>query len=230
MKYTLLVLSVFVLFITGCKKEEPQEAVPGFRVATVKEIVNVPQYTYLRVEENGTELWMAVPRMDVAEGTVIYFSKSTEMKNFQSPGMKRTFESILFVEDATTQKPGQAAQKQEEKPMKPVLEKANVSVEKAKDGITIGELFSAPKKYEGKTVILNGQVMKANSAIMGKTWLHIQDGTSSGEDFDLTVTTTSEASVGDVLRVKGKIALNKDFGYGYAYKVLLEDAEISKAK
>ncbi|MEI7897164.1 MAG: hypothetical protein WCJ26_09020 [bacterium] len=61
---------------------------------------------------------------------------------------------------------------------------------------------------------------------MKKNWIHIQDGTEFSGKFDLTVTTDAEAAVGQTITLEGKITLNKDFGYGYAYEVLMEDATI----
>ena len=92
-------------------------------------------------------------------------------------------------------------------------------------GITIGELFSNKDSYANKTVLIKGQVTKVNRAIMGKNWVHLQDGTSGSGNYDLTITTQDEVSPGDVVTFEGKIALNKDFGAGYAYDVLMEDAK-----
>jgi hypothetical protein len=72
--------------------------------------------------------------------------------------------------------------------------------------------------------------VKFNSGIMGKNWLHVRDGTSSAADNtnDLLVTTTAPAKVGDVVTVKGVVHTDRDFGSGYAYKVLLEDAALQQ--
>ena len=105
-----------------------------------------------------------------------------------------------------------------------VTEKTTVKVDKAPGGITIGELFAKKDTYAGKTVKVKGKVIKVNPSIMKRNWLHIQDGTSSGEKYDLTVTTEGEFNVGDVVILEGKITLNKDFGFGYFYDVLMEDA------
>jgi hypothetical protein len=61
-------------------------------------------------------------------------------------------------------------------------------------------------------------------AIMGKNWIHVQDGTEAAGNYDLTVTTQGTAKVGDVVVVEGGISLNKDFGAGYKYDVIMEDA------
>ena len=71
---------------------------------------------------------------------------------------------------------------------------------------------------------MRGKVTKVNSGILGKNWVHIQDGTEAEGNFDLTVTTQETAKVGDVVVVQGKITLNKDFGSGYKYDVIMEEA------
>jgi hypothetical protein len=110
--------------------------------------------------------------------------------------------------------------------VKPVIEKKDVKVTPAAGGITIADLFSKKDKYSGKTVKIKGQVVKFNPEIMGKNWIHIQDGTESNGDFDLTVTSSSVVKVGDMITVEGKVSLDKDFGAGYFYKVIVEDAII----
>ncbi len=106
------------------------------------------------------------------------------------------------------------------------VDKANVTVDPAVGGISKATLFSDMKKYDGKTVKIKGQVTKVNSAIMGKNWVHIQDGTESDGHFDLTVTTDQSPEIGAVVTFEGTIALDKDFGYGYTYDVLMEDGTI----
>ena len=113
-------------------------------------------------------------------------------------------------------------------PQKPVIEKENMKIDSAPNGITIAQLFANPGSYSGKVVRIKGKVIKVNTGIMKHNWVHIQDGTSSGNDFDLTITTNEFVKVGDVLTFSGKISLNKDFGYGYSYKVLMEDATVQK--
>ena len=113
-------------------------------------------------------------------------------------------------------------------PQKPVIEKEDIKIDSAPEGITIAQLFSNLGYYSGRTIKIKGKATKINTGIMKHNWVHIQDGTSSGNDFDLTITTNDKANVGDVLTFEGKISLNKDFGYGYSYKVIMEDAKIVK--
>ena len=108
---------------------------------------------------------------------------------------------------------------------KVITAKADVKVEPCADCITIGKLLADKKTYAGKVVKVKGQVTKYNSGIMGKNWVHIQDGTEFEDSFDLTVTTSGTAAMGQIITFEGKISLDKDFGYGYAYSVMMEDAQ-----
>jgi hypothetical protein len=104
-------------------------------------------------------------------------------------------------------------------------EKMNVVVEPCGDCITIAKLLENKQSLSGKVIKIKGQVTKFNPAIMGKNWVHIQDGTEFQGGFDLTITTDIQVSVGETVTFEGKLALDKDFGYGYSYNVLLEDAK-----
>ena len=109
--------------------------------------------------------------------------------------------------------------------MKPAIDKKEISIEPVEGGISIGELFSNKDSYANKTVLIKGHVTKVNRGIMGSNWVHLQDGTSGSGKYDLTITTQDEVSVGDIVTFEGMIVLNKDFGSGYAYDVLMEKAK-----
>jgi hypothetical protein len=110
---------------------------------------------------------------------------------------------------------------------KPEATQNEVKVEAAEGGITIAELFANREKYNGKKVLIKGEVVKANLEIMNKNWFHIQDGTADGENFDLTITSLeNDIEVGSIVTFEGMIILNKDFGHGYSYEVLMEDAVV----
>lgn len=70
--------------------------------------------------------------------------------------------------------------------------------------------------------------MKYNAQIMGKNWIHLRDGSGSAANntHDILVTTSDPAKLGDVVNVKGIVRTEKDFGAGYAYKVLIEEATL----
>lgn len=104
--------------------------------------------------------------------------------------------------------------------------KEDLTIEKAEGGITIAELFENKKDLSGKTVKVKGKVTKVNPEIMGKNWIHLQDGTIYEGEFDLTVTSDVIPEAGSIVTIEGKVALDKDFGYGYTYPIMLEEAKI----
>ena len=106
-----------------------------------------------------------------------------------------------------------------------VTEKVDVKVEPCSECITIAKLLADKQAFAGKTIKVKGQVTKYNSGIMGKNWVHIQDGSEFNGSFDLTITTDITTSVGETITVEGKIVLDKDFGYGYFYEVLMENGK-----
>ena len=79
-------------------------------------------------------------------------------------------------------------------------------------------------------MIVRGKVVKFLPGIMGRNWMHLRDGSGSGKngDNDLTVTTSDTAAVGDIVTIKGVVHLDKDFGAGYTYAVIIEDASLVK--
>ena len=99
-------------------------------------------------------------------------------------------------------------------------------ISKLSGGNTVAEIFSNISTLKGTIVIVRGKVVKFNAQIMGKNWIHIQDGTKSGENFDLTVTSNSTAKVGNTVVISGTLAHNKDFGAGYHYFGIVENATI----
>ncbi|RZW27186.1 MAG: DNA-binding protein [Desulfobulbaceae bacterium] len=105
-------------------------------------------------------------------------------------------------------------------------------VEKAEgeNSFTVAEIFEQAKDLNGKKVRVRGQVVKFNANIMGRNWLHLQDG--SGDPMqnthDLVVTTVEELSGPNVITIEGVVAADKDFGAGYKYVVLIENSTIVK--
>jgi hypothetical protein len=241
MKPTLTAISVLsVLLLLSCQKkgDEPQEqavqptqqvqASTDLHKVVVQEVLQASAYTYLKVKENDRDYWIAIAKREIKPGETISFTGGLEMKDFQSKDLQRTFETIYFVDKIDSNEPSLPAGHPSidtTHGMKPVIEKKEISIEPAEGGITIGELYSNRDSYANKTVLIRGQVVKVNRAIMGKNWVHLQDGTSGSGSYDLTVTTQDNVNVGDVVTFEGKIVLNKDFGAGYKYDVLMEDAK-----
>lgn len=102
----------------------------------------------------------------------------------------------------------------------------DIHVEKAPNGISIADLYKNRNNYANKKVIVRGQVVKINNAIMDRNWVHIKDGTSEAGKSDLTFTTQEDVSVGDIVTFEGIVALDKEFGKGYVYPLVVENATL----
>ena len=99
-------------------------------------------------------------------------------------------------------------------------------IKKAQGGKTIAEIFAGKAKLAGQRVTVRGKVVKYNAMIMGKNWFHLRDGSGSEGNNDLTVTTASEVKVGDTVLVSGVVSADKDFGAGYKYALVIENAGV----
>lgn len=115
---------------------------------------------------------------------------------------------------------------------KPGAEVDLAGITKAEGGRTVAELFADKDKLAGQKVAVRGKVVKTNSGIMGKDWVHVRDGSGAEGSNDLTVTTTSQPlpNVGDTVLVNGTVVTNKDYGMGYSYPVMLEGAQVTIEK
>jgi len=234
MRSLFVILSILVVF-SGCVKKNKVPtaqnlANPAMHEVKVDEVIQTSQYTYLKVSDNGTENWIAVNRQEAAVGEVYYYEQALEMKNFKSKELDRTFETIYFVQ-GMSKKPIAAATEPAmgTKAVQPTLTiKEGISVAPAEGGVSIAKLYASRNDFSGKTIKMKGQVVKINEEVMGKNWIHIQDGTKDGENFDLTITTLDKVAIDEVVTFEGTITLKKDFGYGYFYELIMEDAKLVK--
>ena len=108
----------------------------------------------------------------------------------------------------------------------------DVKVPKAEgpDAQTVADIVTKRTELKNKTIRVRGKVVKYNPGILGKNWIHLRDGSGSASDNtnDVLVTTTDATKVGDVVIVKGVVHTDMDLGAGYSYKVLVEEAKLSK--
>jgi hypothetical protein len=193
-------------------------------------------YTYVRVTTGEGEVWAAGPQTAVAVGDTVSFPRGMEMRNFHSDKLDRTFERIAFVSAITVGAPtaGSAYAAPAKADPHGGISAAGAAgvdlsgIERAEGGKTVAEIFEQKDALAGKEVVLRAKVVKMNRGIMGRNWLHLRDGTRSaaGAD-DLTITSSEAAEVGSTVLVRGTVAVGKDFGFGYRYDVLVEDAAIT---
>jgi len=227
MKNFLLLVLFSMFFFAGCGEEE--KIPEGMHKIEVLESMNASSYTYMRVDEDGTEYWIAAPQMTVNEGDIFYYSKSLEMQNFSSSTLNRTFDKILFVEDISKTPGNDIGGTKGMNPHSQVMSgKQNIAIEHLKDGQTVESIYKDKESFSGKPVKVRGVVTKYNPGIMDRNWIHIQDGTGFNQYYDLIVTSTDSVEEGKTIVVEGIVNLNRDFGNGYAYEVLIEDAAIKR--
>ncbi len=190
-----------------------------------EEVLNTDKYTYVRGQENGQEVWIAVLKQEVKIGDTYLFRGGLLKKNFESKEFNRNFETLYLVSDFRAEG---AASAPAANPHANVQAGSTVEAPKnvtpAAGAIKIADLVKNLAKYDGKTVKVTGKVMKVNPMIMGRNWLHIQDG--SGKNLDLTVTTVEQIPLGETVTLEGTIAVNKDFGAGYKYDYIMEGAVV----
>jgi hypothetical protein len=97
----------------------------------------------------------------------------------------------------------------------------------ANSNTSIAALIQNKSSLAGQTITASGKVVKVNNGIMGRNFVHVQDGTGEAGNNTLIVTSKQTAKVGDVVTISGTVVLNRDFGSGYSYPLLIEEASIA---
>jgi hypothetical protein len=95
-------------------------------------------------------------------------------------------------------------------------------------GVSVADVWAKRGALAGKSVIVRGTVVKFNGGILGRNWIHIQDGSGKADagNHDLTLTSDAVVKVGDVVTMTGVVAVDRDFTAGYAYPVIVEGAKL----
>lgn len=209
----------------GGSDDQSMQGVSG----KVVEAMNSGGYTYVLVDKDGAKTWVALPQSAIAVGSEIACQPGMEMSNFKSTSLNRSFESIVFSEGLAPVGPVAAPT-----PAAASAPTEAITVSKAEgpNTQTVGEIFEKKDALANKPVAVQGKVVKVSRGIMGKNWLHLQDGTGSqaAGTNDLMVTTDSVPEVGDVVTIKGNLSRDRDFGAGYRYAVIIENAEVTSNK
>jgi hypothetical protein len=226
MKRTLKILLIAIIVTaTGCSSSSGDGAV----TVKVKAVEQVSSYTYLMVKGKGPAYWVVVTSSDIAVGESFTYQGGNLMENFYSKELDRTFEKVLFLDALEgSQSPPMGGMAGTTQGSEIKTDRLETIIEAEAGTVSIEELFADPGAYEGKTIRIKGEVAKFNPNIMERNWIHLQDGTDFEGKFDLTVTSQEGFVVGQVLTLEGIIALNRDFGYGYSYEILLEKAILAK--
>ncbi len=208
----------------------------------ILEIKDARGYKYLKMDENGTEVWIAIANAPVAIGDKIGYDKQMMMKDFESKSLEQKFKTIYFVSDVRlpqrgskptsmkellaiqTKNKGSLLQDTEGNATEPFVQKETYTVE---------EVHHWRKSLQDQTITMEVTVGKVLHQIMKLDWVHVNDGSgdekSATNDIVFTAASTT-LKQGDKVRAKGKVIVDKDFGFGYFYKVILEDATFEVLK
>lgn len=206
----------------------------------VLETMNAATYTYANVETAKGKKWVAAPEFPVKVGDTLSVTKAMAMPKYHSKTLNRDFDIVYFTGSVTVNGkpagPAAAAPAQAQElpkghpPLTGAAAKSAIdfsNVKKPAGGKTVSEVVVDKDKLRGKEVTFRGKVVKYNEAVLGKNWLHVRDGSGAEGSNDLTVTTSTAAKLGDTVLVTGKVATNRDFGGGYKYAVIVEDAKVT---
>jgi len=230
MKKTMKIL-VFALLVIAAGCGSP--GADGTVSVKVKAVEQVESYTYLLVKGKGPAYWIAVTSSDIKVGEKITYTGGMLMENFHSKELDRTFEKVIFLDGVNGSSPSEMDAMPSMQAMPGVSQgsavksdKLEVTVDPVEGTVSIAELFEDPAAYEGKTIRVRGEVAKYNPGIMERNWVHLQDGSEFDGKYDLTVTSLESFQLGQVLTVEGILAVDRDFGYGYSYEILLEQATV----
>lgn len=189
--------------------------------ATVQETLNSGGYTYMKVKDGKNVYWIAMTQRPVHVGQIIKYKEQGWMQNFHSKTLNRDFDKILFASDATSQSQAQKIQN--------IQPDIMTSKYKNTDTLSIAELFKNRDAYVGKKVTLRAKVTKVSQGIMGLNWVHLQDGSRFSNMDDLVFTTKeTPPHTGEVVNATGTVVKDKDFGYGYFYPLIIQNATFRK--
>ncbi len=204
---------------------------PAPVLGEVLEVKESMGFTYLRLKTRDGEVWAAVARAPVKVGMFVSIGNVMPSENFVSKSLKQTFPKLLFgtLAGVAGDLPEGAPETAAPAPAK-VDASASIHVAKASgaNAYTVAEIIAKGKELKDKQVRVRGRIVKYNPNIMKKNWIHVRDGSGSDAEGnnDILVTSGDQAMVDDVVTVQGIVRTEMDFGSGYAYQVMIEEATL----
>lgn len=207
----------------------------GLHKVIVNEVLPTTKYVYLNVNEGDKQFWIATGQKEIKVGETYYYKGGLLKTNFESKEYNRVFETVYLVANLVEERHGNNTGKvnigdysetKQKPPTKVAIETHTDKIIQDKGSIKISELVANPEKYNGKSVQVSGVCTKINAGIMDRNWIHLQDG--SKDDFDLVITSESYVPEGSSVTIKATVTLDKDFGAGYRYDLILENGTIIK--
>ncbi len=197
----------------------------------VNEVLQASRYVYLNVSEGESKFWIATRKQEVKKGETYFYRGGLLKTNFESKEYNKVFDTIYLISNLVSQDHSKHTGELNNSVQKnvPITQKEDIpthtdKIVEHKGSIKIAELIKDPKKYEGHTIQLSGKCVKVNPNIMDRNWIHLQDG--SKNDYDLVITSNTFVPEGSDITIKATVVLNKDFGAGYKYDLILENGTL----
>jgi len=190
------------------------------------ETLPTSKYVYVRVKEGDKEYWIATLLQEVTIGKSYFYRGGLLKTNFESKEYARTFDELFLISQLVPSDHGASMSTTPSSEGATTLPSATTTPPKVDvPGSTrISEILADPKKFSGKTIQVSGTCTKVNPNIMGRNWLHVKD--KSKGDQELVITTDAPVREGQAVTIIGTVVLNKDFGSGYKYDVLMEEGRL----
>lgn len=216
----------------GIFNNQPENMSPGSSVSSdvhtikVNEVLSSDKYVYLNVNEGNSQYWIVTRKRDVEIGETYFFSGGLLKTNYENKEINRVFDKIYLVSNIVSANHGNNPATINDHEMQGFADPKEPRIFEKEGSIKIADLLANPKKYEGKKIQLTGKCVKLNANIMGRNWIHLQDG--SKNDYDLVLTSKIAIPVGHIVTMTGTVSLNKDFGAGYQYDIIIENCDILK--
>ena len=206
-------------------------APPAGLHGSVLETMEAGGYTYALLDTGSEKVWVAAPPIELAIGDEVEAPGAMLMRDFHSSSLDRTFDVVHFAPEiihAGQATPGGMPAGHGTPKTRPVEATTDFArIDRAEGGVTVEEVFLRKDELIDTGIAVRGKVVKYNGEILGKNWLHLQDGTGSAGTNDLTITTDATCAVGDTVVVRGKLVADRDFGAGYVYALIIEDAQVT---
>jgi len=191
----------------------------------VVDILNGGGYTYLQIEDSFKKsYWAALEGVKIDKGTEVRFTEEMRAQKFQSKSLERTFDELIFASNLQTRTALPEAGN-----LALITEMVKESPYQQKDTLSVKEVFEKRANLKDKSVVVRGKVVKVSENILERNWVHIQDGTGEGSEVGRIVFTSKELpKVGDIVTARGVASVDKNFGSGYVYPIIVENASFIK--
>lgn len=204
----------------------------NLHTVVVNEVLPAARYVYLKVTEGGEQFWIATGKKDIKVGETYFYKGGLLKTNFESKEHDRVFDKIFLVTNMVPRvhgdNTGTLAETnttiEETKAAKTTIPTHTDEVIEHKGSVKIADIVANPKKFEGKTVQISGKCVKINPGIMERNWIHLQDG--SKDNYDFIVTSDIFIAEGTIVTMRALVALNRDYGSGYKYDLILENGTL----